>query len=138
MPPEIFFDYLGVRLNADRAAGRRLVLNWTFPDLDRRFATTLDNCALTWSADRHRETADATVTLAWAVLARVVLRELSFAQVLEQTLATVDGDAARVTELFGLLDDFALMFPVVEPRPGDRPGRSAQSGLGPTISQPCR
>jgi alkyl sulfatase BDS1-like metallo-beta-lactamase superfamily hydrolase len=31
---------------------------------------------------------------------------------------TIDGDAARVVELFGLFDDFALMFEVVEPRRG--------------------
>ena len=28
----------------------------------------------------------------------------------------IEGDAAKVVELFGLLDDFTLMFPIVEPR----------------------
>jgi alkyl sulfatase BDS1-like metallo-beta-lactamase superfamily hydrolase len=45
-----------------------------------------------------------------------VLRELSFAEAIERRLVTVEGDAARVTALFGLLDDFALMFEVVEAR----------------------
>ena len=31
-------------------------------------------------------------------------------------LVAVDGDPARVAELFGLLDDFAPTFEVVEPR----------------------
>ena len=115
MGPELFFDYLGVRLNADRAEGTRLVLNWTLVDLNRRFTVNVDNSALTWLADRHRDDADATVTLDWTVLTRVVLRELSFTDVLAQRLARVDGDAAHVTDLFGLLDDFTLMFPVVEP-----------------------
>ena len=118
MGPELFFDYLGVRLNAERAEGQRLVVNWTLADLGRRFTVNLDHGALTWLADRHRDGADATVTLDWLVLTRVVLRELSFSDVLARGLATVDGDAGRVTELFGLLDDFTLMFPVVEPRPG--------------------
>jgi alkyl sulfatase BDS1-like metallo-beta-lactamase superfamily hydrolase len=117
MSPELFFDYLGVRLDADRAGDRRLVLNWTFPDLARRFATTLAHGALTWSADRHHLAAEATITLPWATLTRVGLRELAFPDLLRQGLATVDGEPSRVTELFGLLDDFALMFPVVEPRP---------------------
>jgi len=56
------------------------------------------------------------VTLDWTVLTRLVLRELSFADVLEQGLVTIDGDPARVVELFSLLDDFTLMFEVVEPR----------------------
>ena len=30
--------------------------------------------------------------------------------------AIVNGDAARVTQLFGLFDDFDAQFPIVEPR----------------------
>jgi alkyl sulfatase BDS1-like metallo-beta-lactamase superfamily hydrolase len=29
---------------------------------------------------------------------------------------SIEGDPARVVELFGLLDDFTLMFEVVEPK----------------------
>jgi len=82
----------------------------------RRFVTRLEHCALTWLADRHHGDADATVTLERDVLTRLVLRELSFADVLEQGLVSIDGDPARVVELFSLLDDFPLMFDVVEPR----------------------
>src|SRR5256885_9200473 len=32
LPLEMFFDYLGVRLDAGKAAGQRIVLNWTFTD----------------------------------------------------------------------------------------------------------
>ena len=116
MSPELFFDYLGVRLNGEAAEGKRLVVNWAFTDLVRRFVTRLEHCALTWLADRHHGDADATVTLERDVLTRLVLRELSFADVLEQGLVSIDGDPARVVELFSLLDDFPLMFDVVEPR----------------------
>ncbi|HTO12650.1 MAG TPA: alkyl sulfatase dimerization domain-containing protein [Candidatus Binatia bacterium] len=116
MSPELFFDYLGVRLDGERAEGKRIVVNWAFEDLARRFVVSLEHCALTWLADRQHDDADATVTLDWTVLTRLVLRELSFADVLEQGLLAIDGDPARVVELFSLLDDFTLMFEVVEPR----------------------
>jgi len=116
MTPELFFDYLGVRLNGEAAEDKRIVINWAFRDMARRFVSTVDHCALTWLADRHHEDAHATVTLDWSMLTRVVLRELSFADALQQGLAMIDGDPARVVELFGLLDDFPLMFEVVEPR----------------------
>ena len=116
MSPELFFDYLGVRLNGEAAEGKRIVVNWAFGDLARRFVSTLDHCALTWLADRSHDDAHATVALDWTVLTRLVLRELSFADVLEQGLVTIDGDPAPVVELFTLLDDFTLMFDVVEPR----------------------
>ena len=111
-----FFDYLAVRINGEKAEGQRLVINWVFPDVGQRYVSNLENCALTALADRRREDADATVTLDRAVLDRVVLRELPFGDALASGLVAIDGDAARVAELFTLLDDFPLMFEVVEPR----------------------
>ena len=110
------FDYLGVRLNADKAEGRRLVINWVFSDLDRRYALNVENCALTYLADRQAAGADATVTLDRAVLNRLILRELPFADAVQRGLVGVEGDPATVAELLGLLDDFTLMFEVVEPK----------------------
>ena len=116
MSLDLFFDYLAVRLNGDKAEGRRLVVNWRFSDLDRTYVLTLDNSALTYLADRRSEHADATAALERAVLDRLVLRELTLADAAQRGLVTIEGDAAKVVELFGLLDDFTLMFPIVEPR----------------------
>jgi alkyl sulfatase BDS1-like metallo-beta-lactamase superfamily hydrolase len=116
MSLDLFFDYLGIRLDAGRADGRRIVINWVFADLDRRYVMNLENCALTCLADRQSDRADATVTLERAALNRLVLREVSFADAVAQGQARIDGDAARVAELFGLLDDFSLMFEVIEPK----------------------
>jgi linear primary-alkylsulfatase len=123
MSLDLFFDYLGVRLNAEKAEGRRLVLNWVFSDLGRRYVLNLENCALTYLADRQGDGADATVTLDRAVLDSIVLRELTVADAVQRGLVRVEGDGATVVELFELLDDFTLMFEVVEPkRPGAAPG----------------
>ena len=77
---------------------------------------TLENCALTYLADRQRKGADATVTLDRAVLNQLVLRELSFAGAIQKGLLSIEGDSVKVTELFAMLDDFTLMFEVVEPK----------------------
>src|SRR5262247_82025 len=116
MSLDLFFDYLGVRINGEKAEGRRIVVNWAFSDLDRCYAANLENCALTCLADRRSDAADATVTLERATLNRVVLRELTFAAAVERGLVRVQGDAAKVADFFGLLDDFNLMFEVLEPR----------------------
>ena len=81
-----------------------------------RYALNLENCALTYLADRQADRADATVTLDRAVLNRLILRKLPFAHAVQRGLIGVEGDPAKVAELFGLLDDFTLMFEVVEPR----------------------
>jgi alkyl sulfatase BDS1-like metallo-beta-lactamase superfamily hydrolase len=116
MSLDLFFDYLAVRLDGERAEGKRIVVNWVFPALGERYVLTLENCALTYLGGRRSERADATVTLERAVLDRLVLRETTFAEAVERGHARVDGDAGRVIELFGLLDDFTLMFEVVEPK----------------------
>ena len=128
MSLDLFFDYLGIRLDADKADGRQIVINWVFADLDRRYVMNLENCALTCLADRQSDGADATVTLERAVLNRLVLREVSFADAVAQGQARIDGDAAKVAKLFGLLDDFSLMFEVIEPK------REAHAAPGPPAS----
>jgi alkyl sulfatase BDS1-like metallo-beta-lactamase superfamily hydrolase len=117
MTLDLFFDYLAARLDGERAEGLRFVLGWVFPDLGRRYVLTLQNCALTYLADRDAERPDATITLARPVLDRLVLRELTIDAALAQGLATIVGDPQPLTRLFGLLDDFPLMFDVIEPRP---------------------
>ncbi len=71
-----------------------------FFDLDRRYVLNLENCALTWLSDRQRDRADATVTLERAMLNRLVLRELPFADAVQRGLVGIEGDPAKVAELF--------------------------------------
>ncbi|HEV2057522.1 MAG TPA: alkyl sulfatase dimerization domain-containing protein [Methylomirabilota bacterium] len=110
------FDYLGVRLNGEKAEDRRIVINWAFSDLARTYVLNLENCALTYLADRRSARADATVTLDRATLDRIILGEVPFAEAVRQGLARIEGEPDMVAELFGLLDDFALMFEVIEPK----------------------
>jgi len=114
MSVEQLFDLLGVRLNGDKAEGKHLVINWVFPD--RSYVLNLENCALTYLADRQRDGADATVALDRAALNRIVLRELPVAEAIQSGQIRVDGDPTKVAELFGLFDHFTVMFEVVEPK----------------------
>ncbi len=116
MSLDLFFDYMGVRLHAGRAEGRRIVVDWVVSDLGQRWALNLENCALTYRAGRLGDRADATVTLERAVLSRLVLRETSVGEARAAGLLRVEGDAGKVAELFDLLDDFTLAFEIVEPR----------------------
>jgi alkyl sulfatase BDS1-like metallo-beta-lactamase superfamily hydrolase len=116
MSLDLFFDYLGVRLNGEKAEGRHIVINWLIADTGRRYVLNLENCALTYLADRQCDHADATVTTDRAVLDRLVLRETTAADAIQRGLARIEGDSGKLVELFSLLDDFALMFDVVEPK----------------------
>ena len=116
MSPHLFFDYLAVRLDAERAEGKRIVLDWVLADRGARYRLNLENCALTYLAEPGHGTADASVTLERAVLDRLVLRETTLDEALRAGVVLIEGDATKVVELFALLDDFRLMFEIVEPK----------------------
>jgi alkyl sulfatase BDS1-like metallo-beta-lactamase superfamily hydrolase len=115
---DVFFDYLGVRLNAARAAGKTTVMNWTFTDRNETYVLNLENSALTWLKDDPSPRADVSITLDRPTLDAVVLKQISFKQALAEGRVKVQGDPSRLVEFMGLLDDFSPDFPIVEPGAG--------------------
>jgi alkyl sulfatase BDS1-like metallo-beta-lactamase superfamily hydrolase len=126
---DLFFDFLGVRLNGEKAEGKSIVVNWEFPDTRERYTLTLQNCALTYLAGRHAPGPDCSVTLDRTTLNRIILRELALPEALSQGLVKIAGDSAKVAELFALLDDFSMGFEVVEPLRTPHP-RLPEEGRG--------
>jgi alkyl sulfatase BDS1-like metallo-beta-lactamase superfamily hydrolase len=114
---DMFFDYLGVRLNGDKAQGKTIVLNWQFTDTKQNYVLNLENSALTYVADAQADKADATLVLSRATLDEISLQQTTFPAALMVGKIAVNGQRAKVVELLGLLDTFALGFPIVEPRP---------------------
>lgn len=112
---ELLFDFLGVRLDAAKAEGKKMVINWNFTDSNEQFVLTLENSALTHIAGTQPD-ADATVTLSRTTLDAVMLRETSFPAALLAGKLKIDGDRAKLAELMSMLDIFEPMFPIVEPR----------------------
>lgn len=112
---ELFFDFLGVRLDAAKAEGKTMAINWNFTDSNQKFVLTLENSALTHIAGQQPG-ADATVTLSRATLDAITLKQTSFPAAVLAGKVKIDGDRAKLAELMGMLDTFEPMFPVVEPR----------------------
>ena len=48
MPPEILFEYLSVRLDGAKAAGKKLGLNMAFTDLGKEYGLTVENGVLNY------------------------------------------------------------------------------------------
>ncbi len=101
----LLLDYLAVRLNPARAAGRSLAIGWRVVDRDEGFTLVLRNAVLHWRAG---VTAEVVIESARGVLEGVVLGLVA------PDALTVRGDAAVVAGFFGLFDDFALMFDIVD------------------------
>ncbi len=117
---ELFFDFLGVRLNAAKADGKTMVINWNFTDSKQQFVLTLENSALTYVVGQQAPRADATVTLARAALDAVTLQQKTLPEAVKSGLIKIDGDPRKLGELLYMLDTFNLMFEIVEPKTAGR------------------
>ncbi len=110
------WDVLGVRLNGPKAEGKHIVLNWKFTDTGEEFVLTLENCALTYSEGVQSATADAGFVLARATLDEVIAKQTGFPEAVAAGKIGVSGNAMRLAELMGLMDEFPRMFEIVEPK----------------------
>jgi alkyl sulfatase BDS1-like metallo-beta-lactamase superfamily hydrolase len=113
---DLAFDFLGVRLNAPRAEGKRIVINWNFTDLKQVYVMTLENSALTHVAGRQADDADAGVTLTRPAFDAITLKERTFVGSVVTGDVVISGNPLKLAELFGLFDEFLPNFEVVEPR----------------------
>jgi alkyl sulfatase BDS1-like metallo-beta-lactamase superfamily hydrolase len=113
----MFFDYLGVRLNADKAAGRVMLINWIFTDSGEKYAMTLSNGALTYLPDSSHQKPTATVTLSKMALTRIGAAQgkpgNTMASLKDQVQVT--GDEGALKTLFGMMDSFSPTFDVITP-----------------------
>ena len=115
MSPEMLFDYLSIRLNADKAAGKKLVLNVNFTDPDSQYVLTVNNSVLNYAHDRRGSQSDATITLSKAALNAVQLKEATPDQKIASGDIKIDGKKEALGEFMGLLDEFPFWFKIVTP-----------------------
>ena len=114
MSPQMFFDFLAVRLDSEKAAGHDLTLNWTFEDLNQDFNLTLRNGVLTHRAGLNAQ-ADAGVTMSKATLEQISLKQLDIPTAIQKGLIKLQGNGKKLGELMTSLDTFAPQFNIVTP-----------------------
>ncbi|MDE1994049.1 MAG: hypothetical protein KGI75_16210 [Rhizobiaceae bacterium] len=61
MPIEMFFDYLGERLNGDRASGKKININIELTDTNQKYAVGVQNAAIHYSKDKSLPDADVSI-----------------------------------------------------------------------------
>jgi alkyl sulfatase BDS1-like metallo-beta-lactamase superfamily hydrolase len=120
MTTDLFFDLMGVRLDAKKVAGKRARINWHFTDTDERVLLNLENSTLTHLMGASEEKADASVTLARATLNKIIGKETTMPEAVQSGAIKIAGDARKLVEIFGALDEFKPMFEILTPGP-DRP-----------------
>ncbi|MCA0302915.1 MAG: MBL fold metallo-hydrolase [Proteobacteria bacterium] len=118
---DLLFDLMAIRLDAAKAAGQSMTVNWHFTDRDEKLALTLKHCTLSHRLGRWVEGAAASVTTTRATLDTIVMRKTTPIEAVQSGALRIEGDPSRLAALFAMLDPApGLMFDVVTPG-DDRP-----------------
>jgi alkyl sulfatase BDS1-like metallo-beta-lactamase superfamily hydrolase len=112
---DLAFDFLGVRLNAAKAEGKHIVINWTFTDSGETQVMNLENSALTHRAGPLDDQADAGVTLTRATFDAVSSKQRTMQAAAASGDLVLSGDPRKLQQLFAMFDEFAGAFEIVEP-----------------------
>jgi alkyl sulfatase BDS1-like metallo-beta-lactamase superfamily hydrolase len=111
--PDLFFDLMGVRLNAEKADGKKIVVNWTFSDLGETHVLNLENSVLSHYQGEPDANANVSLTMKRDTLNRIVLKETTFLR--EATIGDVKlrGNPLTLQEFMGLMEEPPPNFPIV-------------------------
>ncbi|MDC6110804.1 alkyl/aryl-sulfatase [Serratia rubidaea] len=115
MTPEMFFDYLAVHINGEKAAGAKAVLNVDLGDDGGKYKLELENGVLNHTADVQAQNADATLTLSRDTLNKIILKEETLQQAEKNGGLKISGNADKVNELLSYMDKFEFWFNIVTP-----------------------
>jgi linear primary-alkylsulfatase len=115
IPADVIFDLWAVRLNAEKADGKRIVINWTFTDSGEKLALNLENAALTHLTGKLAAEAHAGFTLSRATFDSILLRRTTFPDAIKAGDIRVEGEPGKLGELMSMLDEIPPDFPIVEP-----------------------
>jgi len=113
MPPEMLFDYLAVRLNGPKAAGKKIALNIDFTDLKRQYGLMVENAVLNYGKPLAQP--DAKLTMSKSTLDAIQLKEITLEQAITKGDLKIEGKREAFAEFMGLLDTFPFWFNIVTP-----------------------
>ncbi len=115
MSLELFFDYLAMRLDSEKADGKKIVLNFDFTDQKEKYLLEMENGVLNHTLGAEDKEANASVSLARTTLDALMLKQVTLEDALEKGDIKITGDQEKLTELLSYLDNFDFWFNIVTP-----------------------
>lgn len=110
----MILDYMAVRLNPEKAAGKKLKINFNFTDINELYTVFLENSTLN-NREGNADDADSTITTTRATLDNIMLGKLTVEEGIKSGAIKVAGTKGKFKELQGMLDDFDFWFNIVTP-----------------------
>jgi alkyl sulfatase BDS1-like metallo-beta-lactamase superfamily hydrolase len=114
LTPEMIFDLMAVRLNADKAKDKSLAVAFRLIDLDRTYTVSIGNSVLNYST-RADLPSEATVEITQADFKLIQAKALDWKSALQSGRAKMTGSPQKLMEFAGLFEEPQLWFNIVTP-----------------------
>ncbi len=116
MTMEMYMDYMGIRLNAERAEGKKLTLNLELPDIKEKYTVNLENSVLGYrKVETFKNDPEVTLTINKEILDKIQMGETTLDKEIENGNVKVNGNVEKLKEYMGLFDSFKPDFNIVTP-----------------------
>lgn len=113
MTTELWLDFLGIRLDSDKAGDNEFTINLITPDNDEEFIVELSNATLTNIEGYQDDDPDLTITINRSDLEEVMMGTVSFDDQINAGKAKLKGDRKPYDTLKSLLVQFELGFEIM-------------------------
>ncbi|MEM9729713.1 MAG: alkyl sulfatase dimerization domain-containing protein [Myxococcota bacterium] len=111
-----FLKAMTVRLKAEEAHGKHMIVNFVFTDLDQSYVLELKNSVLHYKEAEPDPEADATLSITHPMFLKIVIGEAKLKDLVFSKDISIDG-RLELVKFFGMLDKPDANFPIVTPRP---------------------
>jgi alkyl sulfatase BDS1-like metallo-beta-lactamase superfamily hydrolase len=113
MSTELFLDFLGVKMDSQKADGMRFTINLVTPDNGEKFVIELENATLTNVAGFLAESPDLTLTINRSDLELTMMGAKALEEQIADGTATVEGDVSILGQLATTMVEFDPRFPIM-------------------------
>ncbi|MBX2963748.1 MAG: MBL fold metallo-hydrolase [Cyclobacteriaceae bacterium] len=118
----MMLDFVGIRLNPERAAGKSFTINLILPDIKEKYVVELSNSTLSNIEGFTSPKADLTLTLNRKDINLVMGGVKTFEELIKGGQVKFEGNIGVLAELKGMLDNFELGFQIM---PGTKKAKDA-------------
>lgn len=116
MPLETFYNYLAVRLDGDKAKGKRYTFNLIFPDIKTEMSVYLENEVLFNRMGYLAEEPDATITMNKSIFNKIITKQTSGLKMAMSGDLKIEGNKKAYQDFQDMVSaPFELLFNIVEP-----------------------
>ena len=101
MTMELIFGYMAIQINADKAAGKNITINWSLTDTKQDYTLFLENSVLNHWPNSKLDNAQASVYMTRETLNQFLMGQIGMEAALKNGSIKVEGDMKQFLAILG-------------------------------------